>query len=89
MKIVFIAQILACILLIYWYFQHKYKPFLHLFFVISLFFISDIWRLLKGIYDFNPDTVVLINKIILLLYVPIVVLMVLVFWEMLKTKKNR
>lgn len=62
------AKIIGLLILLVWYFQHKYRPFLFLILVYLTFFISDLWRLFKVFNPVSTNSGLLAHKIIITLY---------------------
>lgn len=88
MNIMLLIKIIGLVIILIWYLQHKYKPFLYFLIVYLLLFASDIWKLIQNIYPIPASSALLVDKIIIILGVPIMIAMVYIIWKMFSSKQK-
>ena len=89
MYITLLIKIIGLIVLLIWYFQHKYKPFLSLLIVYLLLFASDAWKLIQNIYVIPKDIILLVDRIVIVSGIPVLVIMIMILWKMFKNRQKR
>jgi hypothetical protein len=79
MTIFFVSRLIFVLVLIGMYFKRKNKFDLHLSLIISLYFINDIWRLIRKIHNYPIETIVQVDKCLLIFsFINILILIIFI-----------
>jgi len=87
MNIILAIKITGFMYLVYLYLKNnKYRPFLYLVVICTLFFVYDIWKILSYYFIFPGSLITIVDKTILVFDFLLVIMMIGVIWKLLRKK---